>query len=293
MTSFNILGDCVSRDIVTPLINEDNAVVLQYHAFSNPISLFSGKGKYDICVEDITTEDSDFRKRCAVLDINKSALDYVFSQNSDYIIVDFLDARLPMLKYGNHLITISNCIRNARNILDARFELSSYEEISPFDFTGEQWEETVIKICDIIKKHYSPEQVILNKHFGVENYIKNGSILPYTKYLDFIKTFNSLVEKLFKIAESRLPGCHIIDFPRNVLGDGNHQWGLYPLHYYQLYYSYGAKALKVIIQNCSHEEEHKKLEKLKKSFENKFALKYQRIMQNDQASQTGGLKPEE
>lgn len=271
MNTFSILGDCVSRDIVTPLIDLKRAEVLQYHAFSNPLALFSKKGKQLIKIDHIATNDTNFRKRCAVHDINKTVFNFVFKTQSDYLIFDVLDARLPLLEKDGHLITLSNCIINARKILNEKFELSAYNQLSSVDdISAKQWETTIIRLCGIIKEHYLPSQIILHKHFGVKEYIANGELKPYTKYIPFIKSFNGLVKHLFAIIEENLKGCHIIEFPDFVVGDKSHQWGLYPLHYHKLYYEYGAKALEIIVSNLSEEVEYCQLQQLKDRYSEEF-----------------------
>ncbi len=271
MTTINILGDCVSRDIVTPLINKNKVNVKRFQSFTNPISLLSKKASFQITVNDIRTDDNNFRKRCAANDINKSGLNYVLTETSDYIIADFLDARLPILNNDGHLITLSNCIINAKSILNEKFNICDYKELSPFDdIDFAQWESTIITICNLIKKHYSPEKIILNKHFGANYYMHNDELIPYVKYLPFIRKFNQLVSYLFSVAEKELTGCHIIEFPDNVLGDANHQWGLYPLHYHSLYYDYGARALDIILQNLSQSEEKIQLNALQQTYSDLF-----------------------
>lgn len=100
MTSFNILGCCVSRDIVTPLIEKGGFQVLNYCAFASPMSMFSDKGEYEVTLNDLKAKDyipPDFGLRCAAVDISKKTFEFTFSKKADYIIVDVLDARTPMV----------------------------------------------------------------------------------------------------------------------------------------------------------------------------------------------------
>ena len=53
MISYNILGDCVSRDIVQPLIVKKEVLVQQFCSFSSPISLFSAKPEKMLLIEDL------------------------------------------------------------------------------------------------------------------------------------------------------------------------------------------------------------------------------------------------
>ena len=79
MKSFNVMGDCVSRDILQFV---GGVKVLQYHAFSSPVSICSGKSNNIMSLEDLNQnigkEYSGFVKRCIMFDFNKSVMDYIF-----------------------------------------------------------------------------------------------------------------------------------------------------------------------------------------------------------------------
>lgn len=106
MISFNILGDCVSRDIVP---QNESLVVKQYVSFTSPLSLTSPKNIDELLPAHLSEwKGNDFTKRCLRLDFNKQGMDYLFSEGSEYLIIDILDARMKLLQYKNSYYTVSN-----------------------------------------------------------------------------------------------------------------------------------------------------------------------------------------
>lgn len=249
--------------------------VLQYHAFSSPISLFSPKGMIDIQLADFIGKNetiSAFTKRCTMCDFNKSMLDFVFKKKSDYFILDILDARLKLMKQNEHIFT-----KNIFMQLDDfphHLGLNKYEELNPFtDISEEQWEDSIDKLTEHIQRHYSPAQIIIPLHYGVKEYIKDSVLKKFVLWRkDYTNAFNPLVKKLFKRIINNLDGCHVIEFPDNVVADADHKWGLSPLHYNKIYYEYAAEAVKVILRSLSDHEEKGELEKLKSVCSERFEM---------------------
>lgn len=261
--------------------------VLQYVSFTNPISLVSQKSDIYLKVEDLGKYDiANFHKRCFLLDYNKEGMDYLFYQKSDYLLIDILDARMPMLKKDQHYITESVFVVKNRPSLNNQFDVENYNDVNPFcDISDEQWYIAIQTLCNKILKRYSPYQIIINKHFMCDKFCINGGIehfpqlkkdeIDYINPIPFfnsdvgIKKTNDLAVKLFENMVDLLPGCHVIEFPDNVVADGKHQWGLNPLHYMPLYYEYGSKALEIICEGNNREKENDKLKELHKIFSEK------------------------
>lgn len=272
MISFNVLGCCVSRDILNPLIARGGYHVLNYAAFANPISMFAGKGDYEVTLEDLKGyTGSKFGLRCAVLDMSKKTFDFVFSKKSDYIIVDIVDARTPMVKKGDHIVTLMLGICGNRKKFNERYGFDTYEDLSPYDISDEAWNKTVDELCKQLLKHYTPSQIILHKFYGVEKIAcKTEKKFFSQRTKENIRKYNPLCRKLFARMEKNLKGCHTIEFPVNTVADEEHQLGRSPLHYNNLYYEYGANAVELITRNLPDEQEKKELSAMKAECEEKF-----------------------
>lgn len=274
MITFNILGDCVSRDALTYVDQLFGGVrVLQYHALSSPISVVSEKGDIEIHADDFECRNGNlrnFKKRCKIHDINKTALDYVFKKESDYFILDILDARFPLLRKKDFCFTKDVSV--IWDEMPERLGLNMYDEIDPFvDISMEQWKNCIDKLTNAIREHYRMDQIIINMHYGVEEYIDNNVLKSFgLARREYVNAYNPLVFKLFSLLRDNLEGCHVIEFPDNVIADKKHWLGLTPLHYHELYYTYAAKAIKVIAANMSKYEEKNELEHLKNLCSERF-----------------------
>lgn len=229
---------------------------------------------FKINMEDLVDHTgSSFERRCLVNDINKYVLEYIFEKKSDYIIFDILDARAQLLCNGNVYITVLNQVKNNRSKLNQKFGLDTYTEVSPFDISNDKWNECIDVICKRLLQHYSPNQIIINKHFGVPYFYDSGLIKDFPAYrIEEMNKYNPLVEKLFSRIQKNIPGCHVIDFPNSIICDGKHKWGLYPLHYHSDYYEYASKAIEVIIKGLPYKQELIELNELKLICEGKQNL---------------------
>lgn len=273
MVSFNVLGCCVSRDSLTPLIERGGVQVLRYTAFSNPLSMCSKSGEVKISADDLKEykKSSSFGKRCTVLDINKEVFNYVFGQKSDYIVIDILDARMNLLKKNDFILTLNGVVRKDRELFNANYGFDEYEEISPYDFGDAEWENAICALCEQLTTHYTPNRIILNKFFGVDKYAGKNWLHSFPAVrLDGIKMYNPLCEKLDKMLEEKLKGCHVIEFPKNTIAMEGHRWGLWPLHYHDLYYEYSSKAIEIIMKDLRDDLEKEQLAELKSTYEEKI-----------------------
>lgn len=298
MKSFNVMGDCVSRDI----LEFEEVKVLQYNAFSSMISVCSGKSSNVMKLEDLDQASSiltsicsrnsskatklvdfdqnigneypNFVKRCIMFDFNKSVLDYVLEKKSDYFVLDILDSRHPLLINGCHCITLTNRMRKIVSLLPRQFGLNEYKEVSPYtDISMEQWEDCIGRVADRIRNHYTVKQIVLNIHYGVRQYICDSGIKSFSSStVDEVNRYNVLVKKLFEMLKKELDGCHIIEFPDQTVAVKEHKWGLAPLHYHDIYYRYGTEAIKVILRDFSYEEEKIQLERLRVDCSERFEL---------------------
>lgn len=291
MISFNIFGDCVSRDILSPIINRGEAQVLQFVAFSSPLSVASAKPEQQISLDNIERfEGRAFNRRCMLLDINNTCLDYLFKKKSDYLIIDILDSRWPLLKKGDHYITLSTNFRKNLNNFEDFFDMKKYSNIDVFeDIKEEQWEDAIQYICEEIQKHYSPSQIIINKHYACSKWCSKNGLFDFAhkdnEKMDFskvdafyynsygIRKINELANRLFPILINNLKGCHVIKFPDYTIADSAHKWGLNPLHYTPEHYEYGSKAIEIICERNSNAEEQRKLAELWELYCEKNELK--------------------
>lgn len=280
MIYFNVLGCCVSRDIVNPLISKGKAQVLQFIT-CNPYCIFwpSPQHKIEIDVLNGYTVPNHL-KRIFVKDYNKETLNYLFLRRSDYLIVDIMNFRLDMLKNDNHIITFFDFLEHNREKFNKDFCMDKYEKVSPYEINESEQFAALDKLADEILKRYTPNQIILPLFDGVEQYLNHNEnvIKDFAKSeIENTRKYNLFMANLKEHFVTKLGGGHIIEFPNQVLADQQHVFGLHELHYMKLYYEYAADCINVIIQRFTYEDEKQKLLILKESCSEKFELLRNRV----------------
>ena len=291
MNSFNILGACVSRDAANLLVEKDKIQVLQYSAFSSLLSLTSQECETVIDMDDLVKrnyKNQGFKLRCMIHDINNTALDYAFEKESDYLILDIIDARYTLLRKQNYFVTETETVRFNIDKLKEDYGFDTYERVSPFTIDDEIWTKAVDILCEKVSKHYSPRQIILHEYLGSEKIIDMSDSGEYDsirlfhdKMLNLVRNYNALCKKLYAMIEERLSGCHIIKSLNNTVAVSDHKWGVDPGHYHNLYYEYAAEAIEIITRNLPYKQEKTELSELKASYEEKFDRLLTRVRLNE------------
>lgn len=288
MITINIWGNCMTRDIVTPLTVKNKIKVLQYvgGGTSHPISAFSDKGKRNISINDLENyAGSNFEKRIFCQDVNKTALEYLVAKKSDYLLIDLLSVRLNMYKQLNHYLVCGYPYVLNKEKIHTDFNLDSYELVTPYDISLDIWNNYTKKFCDFISKYYSPNQIILHKCLGATEYVDNEK-RPLKSFnsqiVSDVNNYNSLVQKVNAFFLEQISGCHVINFCNNVIGDKANVLGLHPLHYEKSYYDYGAQAIETICMNHSEKLEIEILNDLNVQYSERFALLHEKLcLQNN------------
>ena len=248
-TTFNILGDCVSRDILQRGVAAGRFEVKQYVSFISPVSLFSAAAPEKLDGVGSLSWGSNFARRNLSLDLSKTAFDYLFAEPSDYLVLDILDARMSlMMNDEGATVTHSNIL--AKNPTQIEELLGEGWYRMKFDDIPESEHIAAVEgICERVLEHYSPEQIIVNKHFGVPRYIKDSATLRSFSAQRWKRAqeYNALAATLFGVVEERLAGCHVIEFPEGILATNRNKWGLHPMHFSTSYYDYGTAAVDAIV----------------------------------------------
>ena len=99
MTTFNILGCCILRDIFRIVPNEAYQV-LRFIQSVSPVSFMEEpQNQQRIEQSSLMIDRSPFVKRMLCHDINKTVLDAIRSTPADYMIVDLSELRFQMCRY--------------------------------------------------------------------------------------------------------------------------------------------------------------------------------------------------
>lgn len=163
--TYSTFGSCLTRDIFGFADSDKKFSHIRNVGFISPLTQFEKK----------TDDTAEFEKECidakietlvmrnAVLDLKGDALNYLCEKNSDFLIVDFYDIRLPML------IDINGNKITYRNFSSVNPLLVKY-------FSRPNCQPTILSVCDIdldivykqidklaeaILSNWAPSQIIL------------------------------------------------------------------------------------------------------------------------------------
>lgn len=272
MVTVNIFGDCVCRDSCTPLVNSGEVNVLQYPGHSSMIAMFSPKISEDIEFNYDTTQIplSNFRVRQIRHDYNKIYFDYLFAKKSDYVLVSFSNNRHGLFVKGDGKITDFYLKKTLTEEQQKYLEIDKCRYVSAYDdIPIEDHYASIDKSIEKLLSVYEGHQLIYIKHFAVKSgKTSKGTISSFsTSAAEECEKFNKLEEKLCAYFISKVPNCHVIEFPKSTIGDYNHQFGAGILHYVPEYYEYVAKALRIIFKGLPIEEEKERLQELYEIYE--------------------------
>ena len=223
--TFSIIGSCVTRDALEFL---DNIAIENYLSRTSCISMVSGNSDNKI---NISTELNGFLYRTLTEDINKTHFKILEKTTSDFIIIDFIDERFPLLKSSDDkYITYSHYMESHTNALDVfteKIPRLTMENLS-------LWIQSAKVFVKKLKLIYRDEQIIIHEAYWAGNDIqaeRNNTYLSI--YYNFLKIL--------------LPKSHIIrveEVYRKM--NLNHKWGIAPYHYIDNYYqNFASKLIKI------------------------------------------------
>ncbi|MCX6303958.1 MAG: DUF6270 domain-containing protein [Bacteroidetes bacterium] len=229
-----ILGSCVTRDAfntdIVANLNTD-ITVRRFFARTSFISLHSPP--LNVEVSEITNLPP-FDCRYVLDDLNKEFYKYLKSRDckGNYLVLDFIDERMDILKMGQHFLTLSD--EFLKSNLSSRFQGTRLARLDTS--TTLLWKSNCLLFIDSIKNIFPPERIILHKAFWMESYT-DGLTVEGFPYSDLVTNHNNLLAEYYHFFETSLPGINIVDLRQHgYLADKNHKWSLVPFHYEVGYY---------------------------------------------------------
>lgn len=233
---FDIFGGCTSRD----LFNFENACgsVNRYFARSSLVSQYTPKvlslqtAKFDT--------GSNFTNRMVRSDIEKSFRHYLSSSSpkGDYLIMDLLIERVPILRFENGYITRSIEFLKAKLDIGRETRLSKDEHLSVF-------REIAPTLANDLKCY---KKVFLHKAFARNSYIDKNQKIARFDNLEEIESMNIVLAALYKTMEESMSNLVPLALNDFCAWEG-HRWGLSPYHYEDEYYQLLNKRINNIIQS--------------------------------------------
>lgn len=233
--SLSIYGSCVSRDIFE-FTQDDKFELKAYVARQSMISAVAPPlpdGAIPL------QNPSQFRMRAVEYDLKKSAFAVLQESKSDYLLIDLIDERFPLLSIMGSLVTASNEFYESTPA-----EYRSVDKVEKRLKDGKLYlgdvcvEDAVQEFCTRLRQIYDPEQIIIHHATFVDQYLsKSGAQKRFAKhYLAANHRLNAILETMYSRIQFYLPGVYVIRETAGALADENHKWGLAPMHYEVDYY---------------------------------------------------------
>ena len=282
--SLNILGCCVLRDTFGMHPDDGGYVVNRYVQSPSPISLVTASPllRKDAEIEDTVFEGkSGFVKRCQLLELRKQVFDYLGGASSDYLIIDCAEARKNVLYFPG----TGGWFTESHKDLLARFIENGllpelYELIDILEMERETLYACLRDFCDRLLAQYDKKHIILFEIKAVKFHSDGRLFQVFGGKSKIAEQYNARMKLCFDYVKTYLEGCHIVEFPHNVVGDTHHKWGRALLHYVPEYYDYAQEAVDIITKRAgSLEEEQEELTRLKHDYETALRKKYGDILQ--------------
>lgn len=236
--SFDIWGSCVSRDIFE-YDTKHAYKIKSYIARNSIVSALSPKISFDI--NDIKL-DSNFQRRQVINDLEKTSFNQLIENQSDYLLIDFIDERFKLASFKESIITMSNEVVLSGIIktpkFDDRKKTKTWNKKVIYRIRGINLIDYIDMFCEKIRMIYGQDSIIIHKALMSNHYINSkGETIKFEKnHIKNNEKVNELLEIMYDRVQVNLPNAHVIDIGNSNIADENHKWGLSPMHYRDEYY---------------------------------------------------------
>ncbi len=238
-----IYGSCVSRDPFDhPILRNSGIKIEAYLSKSGIVSQASPPLKKEITVP----SGADFLSRMVKMDALKLAADQMKQHKADWLILDFIDDRLPLIRVDDTYFTASRGFEQSQLARDVSGE--RIDPISPDFFP--KWASSFSKFAEYIKEAgFNGEKIILHRSWWARLFLENNKINLYSKdVLQNCHRNNVFLKSAYAEVKKHFPKCRDIEIPSNlILSDAKHKWGADPYHYVREYNEFFCKKIISII----------------------------------------------
>ncbi len=236
----DIHGSCVSRDILNFDSNQD-LILGNYFARNSFISTVSKPfpDEFNLIIS------SPWQKLTVEIDLKKELFKKLSAENANYLLIDFIDERLALMKYKDSINTFSDELGES--------DFSDYydiEYIDKFSLKKSYWKRSMKQYIKNLLRIYYEERIIIHETYFVDSYITGSGEIEWFSddQIEFNHNINALLEEYYHHIKTKLPDANVL----NIIADynmayENHIWGNQPVHYIDDYYINALKILKNII----------------------------------------------
>lgn len=229
--SIFVLGSCVSRDTFEV---EKSLSLSGYRARTSFAGLHT-PGISGVEQAQLNSNPSPFQRRMVFGDLTKDALNLVKHAAGDFVLVDFVDERIPLVTDGKTIFSESPEFI-ATNI--------NFENLSKLEMKSPDYYRNFARGWIELMDSLGSKNILVNKiYWAVSNTLGEQLTPP-----EWISRENEKLNRLYSIVSALAPEIRWVEYPDDVIvADCHHRWGQAPFHYPQEFYKHQAKVLKDFI----------------------------------------------
>ncbi len=255
MTSVNVIGSCIVRDIFR--FSDEDKYKVNLTIQRNPISrLYERRGeKFPIDIE-VLKESRRFERKCLKILWEKDAVALLNNNPADYLILDLSEERLDALEllYENQKIDLVDTVFFSKILKEmASFYPEMKWTLKPYNLRKEEEiKENYVKFRKGILKEgemggiWEERQIIVIETYMLTDYITmEGTLRKYQESWN-IEEINGYLKRCYELFYEVFPNCLRIKLPAFSHGHRVHMWGAHPLHYQDSVYEYFLEAINII-----------------------------------------------
>jgi hypothetical protein len=182
-------------------------------------------------------EGSGWKRKIAVLDLNKQGLAKLFADRADWLIVDFIDERFDLLDVAGTRVSDIKEIRSPAFLEHYGAHMAPQRRLSAQ--TLEDWERGLEQFAEEVRSGYGAHRIVLHKaRWARQMRGEDGSIVEFPDDVRVrIVQFNNLLDRYFEMFVNALPEAKVVEVdPAQVFADPDHRWSREPFHYTRDYY---------------------------------------------------------
>lgn len=247
-TSISIFGSCVSRDAFVVADAADFAVRTYVGRQS-----FVGLADPPLeAQESWYEENSAWLQRVFSQDLDKSGLDRLIEDQSDWLIVDFVDERFNLLDVDG--TRVSDIWGPKSPIFRERYGSRGVQQPRISPATDADWAKGLDHFAARIRAHYRPDRVVLHKaRWAQQLRAPDGSTSEFPDNAKWhIARCNPLMERYYDLFAKALPEARVIEVDADrIFADPDHRWAIEPFHYTRDYYVEVIRQLRALDRDAS------------------------------------------
>lgn len=148
----------------------------------------------------------------------------------DYIIMDFIEERFDIVRYGNGYLTKSDALDETDIMLDEKQVI-----FRDSDFCKQLWEESALAFIQRMKTEYPNLEIVLVKNYLTEK-VGDVQTQEFFEETDTIRRTNKILEQYYDFFESHSTGIKTIEASKGdyYFTDKQYEYGAIPSHLNEL-----------------------------------------------------------